>query len=139
MSSKHTTMSNTEIWAMPEPELLAAILARCEGRDAWPVRVQPERHNQRGAANKGFPDLLIIGPGGRRSLYRELKSMNGNGPGRGLNSDQTTWKYRIQSGGLDWAVWTPADLASGRIDRELDDLATPDDYSDKWALLNAHP
>jgi hypothetical protein len=128
-------MTKAEIWKMPETELLTEILARCEDRNVWPLSIKPERRNQRGAANKGFPDLHIIGPGG--SLYRELKSMQGNGPGRGLNHDQTMWKHRLQCAGLDWDIWTPADLASGRIDGELQALATPDEYTDQFALMFA--
>jgi hypothetical protein len=137
MTGKHPTMSTYEIWKMTEAELLEKILARCAGRDAWPARLQPERHNQRVAANKGFPDLHIVGPGG--SLYRELKSMKGNGVGGGLNHDQMVWKYRIKCGGLDWDIWTPADLASGRIDSELDDVATPDEHTVKSALAMTRP
>jgi hypothetical protein len=126
------SMTSAEVWAMTEEELQDVILARCEDRDVWPVMARPERRSQRVAANKGFPDLHIVGPGG--DLYRELKSMKGNGPGRGLNPDQVTWKYRLLCGGYDWAIWTPADLAGGRVDAELDAIATPDEYTDEFAL-----
>lgn len=120
---------------MTEAQLLDAILNLCQERDLWPVRIEPGRFNQRGAKNRGFPDLMVFGPGG--VLFRELKTMAGNGIGRGPNPAQSRWKHRLLSGGHDWAVWTPADLASERIEEELSDVETSDEHSDKFSLAMA--
>jgi hypothetical protein len=117
---------------MTEPELRAAVLERCADRDLWVVTIEPAKFNQRDADNKGFPDLLIYGPAG--ALHRELKTIAGNMPGRGLSAQQSTWKHRLKAGGHDWDIWTPADLASGRIDTELDELEEPDEYTDRFSL-----
>lgn len=110
--------------SMTEAEFQAQVIELCAGRKLWPVVVNPERFSQRTAANRGFPDLMIIGPGG--VLYRELKSAAGMDPGRGLRPDQTTWKYRLLAAGLDWAIWMPRDLAIGRIESELHSIETSD-------------
>jgi hypothetical protein len=118
-----------------EAEFQARVIGLCAGRDLWPVVVNPERFSQRTADNKGYPDLMIIGPGG--VLFRELKTEAGMRPGAGLRPDQTTWRYRLTAAGQDWAIWTPKDLATGLIESELHDLETPDDCTDVWALSQA--
>jgi hypothetical protein len=118
---------------MTEADFLAEVLALCAANpDLYPLRTDPAKFNQREAANKGFPDLVIFGPGG--ALFRELKTMDGMGPGHGLRPDQAKWKHVLLGGGHDWDFWTPADLASGRIDDELQDVATPDEHSDEFSL-----
>jgi hypothetical protein len=105
-----------------EAEFQGAVIELCASRDLHPVVVNPERFSQRVADNKGFPDLTIYGPGG--VLYRELKTEAGMQPGNGLRPDQTTWKYRLMALGMDWAIWTPKDLASGLIESELSSIET---------------
>jgi hypothetical protein len=63
----------------------------------------------------GWPDWTIVG---RRIIYRELKSSTGD-----LTPHQRRVGYLIQATGADWAVWRPTDLRSGRIGRELAELA----------------
>jgi len=120
---------------MTEAELFEAVLALCQGRNLWAVPVKPERFANRLGASRGFVDLLIVGPGG--VLFRELKTDAGTYPGRGLRPAQTIWKYRLQAAGLDWGLWQPKDLASGRIGAELDRLEQPDEYTDEWSLVMA--
>lgn len=108
-------------------ELLAEIIARCAGRRLWPVVVNPAKFNQRSAANKGFPDVMIIGAGG--ILFRELKTRGA----AALRPEQTQWKHRLAYAGQDWKTWMPGDLASGIIDAELDDIETPDEYSSEFS------
>lgn len=60
----------------------------------------------------GFPDLVICGQAG--VLYRELKTAEGR-----LRPEQADWIARLRQGGADAAVWRPADLASGLVQREL--------------------
>ena len=63
----------------------------------------------------GLPDWIIIG---RRVLWRELKSAYG-----AVSREQRHVGYLLQTCGEDWAIWRPADLHSGRIERELEGLA----------------
>lgn len=119
-------------WRMSEDELLDEILARCEGRDLWVVRVALERINQRIADNNGFPDLAIFGPAG--VIYRELKTCKGR---YRMRPAQTTWKYRLKSSHQNWDVWTPLDLESGHIDEYLHWLEIPKKATDTFALVNA--
>jgi len=119
-------------WQMTEGELLAEILARCAGRDLWPVRVAPERITQRTAENRGFPDLQIWGP--RGVILRELKTCKGR---YRVSPKQTEWKHRLCSSGQDWDIWTPLDLESGHIDDYLRWLETPGRGTDRFALALA--
>jgi len=63
----------------------------------------------------GLPDWIIIGS---RVLWRELKD-----PYDGLSQPQWHIGYLLLEAGQDWAVWRPADYATGRIDAELRALA----------------
>jgi hypothetical protein len=109
-------------------ELLAEILHRCAGRNLWAIPHNPARFNQRAAASNGFPDVMIVGPGG--VLYREVKTY----ASPNLEPGQMIWKYRLKAAGQDWAIWTSRDLDSGRVDAELGRLETPDEYSDQFAM-----
>ncbi len=64
----------------------------------------------------GWPDLMILGP--RGLLFRELKSADGR-PSRA----QLAIGGILRQLGQDWAIWRPADLDSGRIGRELWEIA----------------
>ena len=109
-------------------ELLSEILRRCAGRYLWAVPHNPARFSQRIAASNGFPDVMIIGPGG--VLYRELKTY----ASPDLLPGQMLWKYRLKAAGQNWDIWTPRDLDNGRIDNELADLETPGEYTDAFAM-----
>jgi hypothetical protein len=61
----------------------------------------------------GWPDLALCGDNG--FLLRELKTENGR-----LTRDQQAWGERLRKAGISWDVWRPADLQSGRIQRELE-------------------
>lgn len=63
----------------------------------------------------GWPDLVIFG--GTRILYRELKSEEGE-----LSPDQRRIGSQLTKSGGDWAVWRPADLYSGAIERKLAEI-----------------
>ncbi len=66
----------------------------------------------------GFPDLVIVGPGG--VLYRELKSATGR-----ITQDQKIWLAALHVNGMNVGIWRPADMASGRINRELHSIRRP--------------
>jgi hypothetical protein len=111
----------------------AEVIDLCEGRNLWPVIINPARFPQRVGANQGFPDVAIYGPGG--VIYRELK-MNMM-YGHGLSPAQVDWKYRLKASGQDWGIWTPVDLRDGRIERELaaiEKLREDDDGLQGFAL-----
>ena len=67
---------------------------------------------------RGFPDLWIIRPGGGpgAEAFRELKA-----PGKRLRAGQQDWAAILT--GRDWDVWKPHDWMTGRVQRELHDLA----------------
>ncbi|GAA0287225.1 hypothetical protein GCM10009527_098170 [Actinomadura nitritigenes] len=67
---------------------------------------------------RGLPDWIIIG---RTVLWRELKSAHG-----GVRPEQWAIGDALLAAGEDWAIWRPADLASGRILAELQHAARPD-------------
>jgi hypothetical protein len=63
---------------------------------------------------KGWLDMLIIDPLGGGVLVREAK-----GDKETLTAEQRDWIGWWQANGFDVDVWRPADLRSGRIEREL--------------------
>lgn len=66
----------------------------------------------------GFPDLVIVGPGG--VLFRELKTERGT-----LGPEQRVWRDCLLAAGADWAVWRPVELTSGLIHNELKSISKP--------------
>lgn len=63
---------------------------------------------------KGWPDLFIIDPRGGGFMWREMK-----GQDEAVKPDQRRWREWLRANGCDFDVWRPADLYSGRIEREL--------------------
>ena len=63
-------------------------------------------------SKKGWPDWSLIGTGGM--IFRENKSASGK-----CTPEQRAVGYALQALGMDWDVWRPADVISGRIEREL--------------------
>jgi hypothetical protein len=116
----------------PEMKFQNEVIALTHGRNLWPLVTNPAHFSQRVAANQGFPDLMIVGPGG--AIFRELKTLAGMGPGGGLRHDQMIWRDRLKAAGEDWDIWTPADLDGGRIDRELAAIEAQGRDSDVWSL-----
>lgn len=107
---------------MTEDDLLKAVIDMCrlfgvmvahfrpaqvrdkDGKTRWVTAVQGD--------GKGYPDLTMTGPGG--VLFRELKSKAGT-----ASPEQAVWLGALKSAGADAGIWRPADLRSGRIEREL--------------------
>lgn len=103
--------------AMSEGDLLTAVLDLCGLLGLRVAHFRPARteHGWRTAVQgdgKGFPDLVITGPGG--VLYVELKSATGR-----MSAEQQAWMDALTAAGQPVAVWRPADLGSGRIESEL--------------------
>jgi len=102
---------------MREDHLLKAVLdmARLLGLATAhfrPALSQSGRwHTAVAGDGKGFPDLVIVGPGG--ILYRELKTDVGR-----LEPEQVVW-LRTLGRVADAGIWRPADLHDGTIEREL--------------------
>lgn len=67
---------------------------------------------------KGFCDLVVAGPGG--VVFRELKN-----DVLQPSPEQMTWLGTLEEGGADVAIWRPAHLHDGTIERELKRLAKP--------------
>jgi hypothetical protein len=63
---------------------------------------------------RGWPDLAVIGSG---LVVRELK-----GDDTRTRLYQAAYGDALMEAGVSWSVWRPADLESGRIERELDGL-----------------
>lgn len=63
---------------------------------------------------KGFPDLVIAGPGG--VAFRELKAAKGR-----ISREQADWAAMLILAGASWDEWRPADWGTdgGRIRDEL--------------------
>lgn len=103
---------------MTEEQLLKAVLdmARLFGVTSAhfrPALSQSGRwHTAVAGDGKGFPDLVLVGPGG--ILYRELKTAVGR-----LRSDQLVWLRELKRAGADAGLWRPVDLQNGTIEREL--------------------
>lgn len=70
-------------------------------------------HDSRRSA-AGFPDLVLVHAGQRRTLFRELKTQRGR-----VSTAQADWLRRLTLAGQDAAVWRPADLVSGAIVAQL--------------------
>lgn len=91
----------------------SAVIDLIRYRHLWYYHIPDSR-----LAPAGWPDLVIIGPGGM--LYRELKTMTGR-----LRTQQHHVIDMLTAIGMDVDVWRLADMASGRIIRELDVIRRP--------------
>lgn len=65
-----------------------------------PARMQSGKWATPITGHKGFPDLVIVGPGG--VLFRELKAARGV-----LSADQESWLGTLTAAGADAGVWRP--------------------------------
>lgn len=97
---------STITYRMSEADLEAAVRDLLKTFGLWGYHPYDSRRSE-----PGWPDWVIVG---RRILYRELKSADGQ-----LAPAQVRVRNLLQAAGADWAVWRPADLVSGRISAEL--------------------
>jgi hypothetical protein len=96
-----------------EADFQAQVLELAESLGLVVLHVREPRREA--SAWTGFPDLIIIAPGGG-IMFRELKM-----PGKQLRAAQRDWADILS--GQNHGMWKPADLHSGRIRAELEDLA----------------
>jgi hypothetical protein len=97
---------------MSEDELMEKIRVMC-----YDLRLLVfHAYDSRRSWGPGFPDLVIVGPGG--ILFVEVKNAVNS-----LRVDQRRWGSAIfRAGGL-WAIWRPAQLVNGTIARQLAAIA----------------
>ena len=96
---------------MSEDELLAFVVKRAERLGLEWFHSFDTRRDK----TPGFPDLVLVGHG---IYYRELKSADGP-----VSVQQMRWGRALRAGGGNWSIWRPADVQSGRVQRELRELA----------------
>lgn len=102
---------------LTEAQFEAGVLALCTARDLWVYRVPKLTRSGVRGRSKGWPDLVISSE--NHVIFRELKTEQGS-----TSAHQDMWGWRLGRAGLDWALWRPADLDSGKIEAELDALTT---------------
>lgn len=92
---------------MTERSLQASVIELCKLFGiAWYHTFDSRR------STRGWPDLALVGK--RGFITRELKSVSGV-----VTPEQERWGVMLRLAGVNWAVWRPADLRSGRIEKEL--------------------
>lgn len=96
---------------MTETELLRKVEQLCRRHEVWWYHAEMSRRDRR-----GMPDLVLAGT--RHAAVRELKSARGT-----MSPEQLEVSHRMLAAGWDFAIWRPADLASGRIEHEIAGLS----------------
>jgi hypothetical protein len=99
--------------AMDEARLQANVTELCK---VFGLLVYHTHDSRRSPA--GFPDLVIVGPGG--VLFRELKAMSGR-----ITRDQMTWLAALEQAGANASVWRPMHWLGGTVRWELSRIRTP--------------
>jgi hypothetical protein len=97
-----------ESWS--EKELQEHIVGVARSLGWWAYHTYDSRRSQ-----AGYPDLHLIR--GTASIFRELKTKKGR-----LSPAQVECSSRMLAAGLDFAVWRPADVISGAIVQQLQEL-----------------
>lgn len=92
---------------MTEAQLLREVGKLCLRHD-----VELDHRYQPVQDRAGWPDCGLLGT--RAAAFRELKTAAGR-----LSPAQRRTGERMRACGLDWDVWRPADLDSGRIELEV--------------------
>jgi hypothetical protein len=105
-----------DAYRMTGAQLLEEVTLRCEKHGIIWVRMKTPGQNRPGQSIGGFPELFLCGE--RGAAFRTVKSYRGR-----LNAERWQWGHRLLTAGENWAVWQPANLSSGDVDRELAELA----------------
>lgn len=94
---------------MTEAQLQSAVVALCKlyGLTAYHPWISVH-------SSPGWPDLFICGT---HAMARELKREDGKATGA-----QNAWGTALRRAGITWDIWRPSDLASGRIQKELESI-----------------
>jgi hypothetical protein len=92
---------------MTEAQLQAAVVRLCK---LYGLHHHHQRISQLSAP--GWPDLTICGS---KVIFRELKREDGK-----PTPAQVEWGAWLEEAGQNWDLWKPSDLASGRIQGELE-------------------
>lgn len=100
-----------------EDGLLQEVIARAKHAGVKPLHIDTPFRNRPSSGLVGMPDLILIGD--PRIIFRELKKDRY----QGLSRSQAAVRDQLRALGQDYAIWTPDDLTSGAIDRELTALA----------------
>lgn len=108
---KAKTYAEIAAKAMSEGELSEFVRVACKQLGLSAFHCHSSKFSE-----KGYPDWHILGP--TRSLYRELKR-----EGKKPTAAQQEWLDGLTRAGYDAGVWLPSDRLSGRIVRELQQLA----------------
>lgn len=104
---------------MTELELQRQVQVLCRRYD-----VDLDHRHQPLQDRPGWPDCSLLGT--RAAAFRELKTRTGK-----LSPAQQRTGARMQACGLDWSVWRPADLESGRIEAEISALSGRKPWSER--------
>ena len=75
---------------------------------------------------RGFPDLVIAGPGG--VVFAECKCADDT-----VSREQRTWGAMLLGAGATWVIWEPIALFTGQIETELAALCVRSRYLDRAA------
>jgi hypothetical protein len=110
-------LAHAEAARMRERQLHAAVLAIVAELGGIRVHYDGDMRRSR-LADPGFPDLVLLGPGG--ILYRELKRQDER-----PSHVQSGWGQALLDAGCNWAIWRPLDLLTGQIRTELSALTIP--------------
>jgi len=86
---------------MRESDLLQAVREAARWLGLRPYHTHDSRRSE-----PGFPDLVIVGPGG--VLFREVKTARGR-----VTPDQRRWLDALSAAGADAGVWRPGDWPLG--------------------------
>lgn len=121
-TSHHAAAQRQRLAALdPWGKAMATVMTEDTGRDSLlavtrqairDLRLWAYHTKRSDGSDKGFPDLVIIGPRGVR--YRELKSEEGK-----VTTEQLDVIARLEAAAQDVDVWRPSDWYSGRIQNEL--------------------
>jgi hypothetical protein len=75
---------------------------------------------------RGFPDLVIAGPGG--VVFAECKCADDT-----VSREQRAWGTALLGAGATWVVWEPIVLFTGQLETELAALCVRSRYLDRRA------
>ncbi len=95
---------------MPEAAFQEKVLDLCK----WLRLKVFHTYDSRKSAGPGFPDLVIVGPGG--TIFAELKSTTGR-----VSASQTEWLDALKASGEQVILWRPEDWKD--VERRLRDIA----------------